>query len=106
MGTEQRTEQRTTLTELRVSGKTPSKSLADSVTSYIRDGVENIALVAIGHNALGQAIKAVPIVNGHLAPRGIMFSILPMFDEREIEDDDGVKVLRTAVILKLVRVTF
>lgn len=90
--------------EVRVSGKTATRDLAQSIASHIRDG-KTVVLVAIGHNAIGQAVKAVPVVNGFLAPRGIVFSILPVFEEREIEDD-GVVVTRTAMLMKLVRYSF
>lgn len=90
--------------ELRVAGSTATKELAAAIASHIREG-RNVTLVAIGHHAVGQAVKAVPILNGHLAAKGWVFSILPAFEDRQVKDGD-VTVPRTVLLLRLVRYSF
>lgn len=90
--------------ELRVAGSTPTKELAGAISSHIREG-KIVTLVAIGHHAMGQAVKSVPIVNQHLAAKGWVFTILPAFNERQVKED-GREVKRTVILLKLVRYEF
>lgn len=97
------TDQKNESHEMRVAGDTPSKLLADSITSHIREG-KDVTLVCIGHQAVGQAVKAVPIVNSHLVQKGWLYSIFPAFTERTIKDEQtGAQVKRTAMLLHLVR---
>lgn len=91
--------------EVRVSGHTPSPDLAKSIASHIRNG-KSVVLVAIGHNAIGQAVKAVPVLNGFLAARGQMFSIMPTFETREIKDEHNTTSSCTVMLLKLIQYTF
>ncbi len=90
--------------ELRVAGSTATKDLAAAVTSHIREG-RQVTLVAIGHHAVGQAVKSVPIVNSHLAAKGWVFSIMPSFEDRQVHDGK-VTVPRTVLLLRLVKYVF
>lgn len=54
---------------------------------------------AIGAGAVNQAIKAVAIARGFLAPAGIEVAIVPSFKEQEL---DGK--LTTAMALEVVRI--
>jgi len=97
-----------TYVELKVAGTTGARELAKAITSHMREG-KKIILIAIGNQAVGQAVKAVPIVNGNLAPKGVLYAILPSFDDREVKDmdDPGIStVTRTVMVLKLINVGY
>lgn len=86
-----------------VSGVTNPKALAGSIAAEFRNG-NDVSLHAIGHQAVGQAVKAVPIATTYLVAQGIVLTILPSFEDREIESeqDPAVKVTRTVLRLRLV----
>ncbi len=87
--------------DLFVSSSTPVQELAKAIASRLRQGRE-IVMLAIGHQAVGQAVKAVPIVNGWFASNGVIYDIRPSFELRHIKDGDQT-VERTAMRMKLVR---
>lgn len=99
---------------IQVRGTTNCKALAGSIAEEYRQAVDpklsgevkapNISLHAIGHQAVGQAIKAVPIANGHLAPRGVQLTILPSFEDKQVpsELDPATSVTRTVMRLRLI----
>jgi stage V sporulation protein SpoVS len=98
------------ITELRVAASTPPKDLAGSIIYLLNDN-KQIRLSAIGHQSVGQAIKAIPIVNSYTAAQGYVISIFPYFelmkvkirdteDERNREPEE-----RTVMMLKLVKVS-
>src|SRR4051812_7565771 len=60
--------------ELRIAGVTPPKDLAGSIAFKLEQGM-NVALVAIGHQAVGQAIKAIPILNGMTIAHGYVIAV-------------------------------
>ena len=94
------------LVELKVAGGTSPKELAKAITSNIRSGMQ-VALVGIGHHALGQALKSVPIVNGNLASKGLVYTIFPSFEDRPVKDDSSdQEVIRTVLVLRLLRYKF
>lgn len=84
-------------TELRVAGSTGPRDLAMSIASTLRTG-KKVTLVALGANAVSQAIKSVPIVNGFFASKGFVFVVLPILEDRMT--DEGIK---TVQLMKLVR---
>ncbi len=76
---------------LRVSTHSKAKALAGALAAVIRkNGV--VEMQAVGAGAVNQAVKAVAIARGYVAPNGINLVIVPMFSEIEI---DGEK--RTAI---------
>lgn len=79
---------------LKVSSKSNPNSVAGAIAASIKD--YNVAeLQAIGAGALNQAIKAIAIARGFVAPSGIDLICIPAFAEVEIEGDDrtGIKLL-------------
>lgn len=99
-------EREVNLVELRVAGTTNTKELAKAVSSNIREG-KQVVLVGIGANAMAQAIKCVPIVNGNLASKGLMYTILPAYEDRPVRDEESDEpVVRTVLVMRLVRYTF
>jgi stage V sporulation protein S len=76
---------------LKVSANSKTKSLAGALAAVIRaEGV--VELQAIGAGAVNQAIKAVAIARGYVAPNGIDLIMIPAFVELIIDDEE-----RTAI---------
>ncbi len=101
----------TQLKTIQVASTTPPRPLAGSITEEVRQAIEsvpqrvpNISLHAIGHQAIGQAIKSIPIANGFLGSKGLVLLVLPTFEDRTVADeDDATKtVVRTVMRMKLV----
>ncbi len=90
--------------ELRVGGGTAPKSLAGSIANNLNEG-KTVSLTAIGHQAIGQAIKAVGIANSYVASHGYQLAVYPSFEVKHIDSGDGLTQLeRTAMVLLLVKV--
>lgn len=73
---------------LKVSAKTNPNSLAGAIASTFREEGK-VELDCIGAGALNQAIKAVAIARGFVAPVGIDLIVIPAFHTTEI--DGGTK---------------
>lgn len=78
---------------LKVSSKSKSTSVAGALAGVIREK-GTCELQSIGAGALNQAVKAVAIARGIVAPAGIDLVCIPAFKEIQIE---GVE--RTAIRL-------
>lgn len=78
---------------LKVSGKSNPNSVAGALAGVIRE--KNCAEIqTIGAGALNQAIKAVAIARGFVAPSGIDLICIPAFTDVTIEGEE-----RTAIKL-------
>ena len=78
---------------LRVSAKSKANTVAGAVAGVIRDqGI--VELQTVGAGALNQAVKAIAIARGFLAPSGVDLMCIPSFSDIEI---DGAE--RTAIRL-------
>lgn len=92
---------------VQVSSTTNPKALAGSIAAEFRQAHDEkkpyptISIHAMGHGAAGQAIKAVPIVNGLLAPKGIILTVLPSFEDKEMEDESNPAVKATRTVLRM-----
>ncbi len=76
---------------LRVSSDSRPKSVAGALAAVIRE--EGRAEVqGVGAGAINQAVKAIAIVRGFVAPNGIDLISIPAFAEIEIDGDE-----RTAI---------
>lgn len=78
---------------LKVSAKSSPNLVAGALAGVIRE-TGRAELQTIGAGALNQAVKAVAIARGFLAPSGIELVCIPSFTEITIEDD-----VRTAIKL-------
>lgn len=78
---------------LRVSTKSQPKSVAGAIAAMIND-YHKAEIIAVGAGAVNQAIKAVAITRGFMAPRGIDLVVIPAFANVDI---DGVT--RTSIKL-------
>ena len=83
--------------KLRVSSRSNPNSVAGAITGAVREH-KNVIVTVIGAGAVNQAIKAIAIANGYLAPNGIRLSIVPGFKIVEVNGEN-----RTAINLELRR---
>lgn len=78
---------------LKVSSKSIPNSVAGAVAGIVRDkGI--VEVQAVGAGATNQAIKAVAIARGYLAPMGVDLVCTPAFANVVIENEE-----RTAIKL-------
>ncbi len=78
---------------LKVSSRSIPNSVAGAIASVVRE--ENaVEVQAIGAGAANQAIKAIAIARGYLAPVGIDLICIPTFANITIDGED-----RTAIKL-------
>ena len=76
---------------LKVSSNSDPKSVAGALAAVLRE--ENKAEIqAIGAGAVNQAVKAIAISRGYVAPNGMDLIMIPAFTEIEIDDEE-----RTAI---------
>lgn len=78
---------------LKVSAKSKPNSVAGALANVLReDG--NAELQAIGAGAINQAVKAIAIARGFVAPSGVDLVCIPAFTDIIIESEE-----RTAIKL-------
>lgn len=76
---------------LKVSAKSEPKSVAGALAAAIKE--KDVAEVqAVGAGAVNQAIKAIAITRGFVAPNGVDLVTVPAFSEVNIEGEE-----RTAI---------
>lgn len=78
---------------LRVSTKSNPNSVAGALAGVLREK-GTAELQAVGAGALNQAVKAVAIARGFVAPSGIDLVCVPAFADMEIDGEE-----RTAIKL-------
>ena len=78
---------------LKVSSKSNPNSVAGALANVFRSN-GNVEIQAVGAGALNQAIKAITIARGFLAPSGKNIVCIPAFTDIEIEGEE-----RTAIKL-------
>ena len=78
---------------LRVSTKSNTNSVAGALAGVLREK-GTAELQAVGAGALNQAVKAVAIARGFVAPSGIDLVCVPAFADIEIDGEE-----RTAIKL-------
>lgn len=79
---------------LKVSSKSNPNSVAGALANAFRErGL--VEIQAIGAGALNQAVKAVAIARGFVAPAGVDLVCIPAFAEVEVEGEDrtGIKLI-------------
>ena len=80
---------------LKVSSKSNPNSVAGAIAGVLRER-GNAEIQAIGAGALNQAIKAIAIARGFVAPSGVDLVFIPAFTEILINNEE-----RTAIKLIL-----
>jgi stage V sporulation protein SpoVS/cold shock CspA family protein len=89
--------------ELRVASATAPRELAGSIALNVLKG-KTVKLLAIGHGAVAQAIKAVPIASERTIANGFLLAIVPSFDTKNIAAPDEVEVERTLTVMQIIKV--
>ena len=72
---------------LKVSSRSTPNSVAGAIAGVIRDKGE-VEVQAVGAGASNQALKAIAIARGYLAPVGIDLICIPAFANVVIDGDD------------------
>lgn len=76
---------------LKVSAHSQPKSVAGALAAVLRDNL-TAEVQAVGAGAVNQAVKAIAITRGFVAPNGIDLVVVPAFSEISIEGEE-----RTAI---------
>lgn len=76
---------------IKVSAQSKPKSVAGALAAVLRDR-QTAEVQAVGAGAVNQAIKAIAIARGFVAPNGIDLVCIPAFSEIDIEGEE-----RTAI---------
>lgn len=79
---------------LRVSSSSSPNSLAGAIAGLIKENGK-VEMQAIGAGAINQAVKAVAIARGFVAPTGVELSCMPAFTEIMINNEQktGIRFL-------------
>ena len=78
---------------MKVSAKSNPNSVAGALAGAIREEGK-AEIQAIGAGALNQAVKAIAIARGFIAPQGVDLIVIPAFIDIEIDSEE-----RTAIKL-------
>lgn len=76
---------------LKVSAQSQPKSVAGALAAVLRDN-NSAEIQAVGAGAVNQAVKAIAITRGFVAPNGIDLIAVPAFSEVSIDGEE-----RTAI---------
>lgn len=82
---------------LLVSSKSSPRSIAGAIAYSIMES-DNVIIKVVGAGALNQAVKAIIIARGYVAPTGYNLSCVPSFCD--VETEDGTKTGITLVVHK------
>lgn len=72
---------------LKISTKSNPNSVAGAIAGLIKEK-ETVEMQTIGAGALNQAVKAIAIARGFVAPSGIDLVCIPAFTEAQIEGEE------------------
>ena len=79
---------------LKVSANSQPKSAAGAIAAVMREGCSGVQ--ALGAGAVNQAVKAIAIARGYVAPNGIDLICIPAFAKISIDGEE-----RTAIKFQL-----
>ena len=79
---------------LKISSKSNPNAVAGAIAELLKEN-SKIEMQAIGAGAVNQAVKAVAIARGFIAPMGVDLVCIPAFAEVEVEGEDrtGIKFI-------------
>ena len=79
---------------LKISSKSNPNSVAGAIAGLVKE-VDRAEMQAIGAGALNQAVKAVAIARGFVAPAAVDLVCIPAFAEVVVEGTDrtGIKLI-------------
>ena len=79
---------------IKVSSKSVSQKVAGSIANSFREGATGVEIQTVGAGAVNQAIKAISIARGFVAPLGMNLICTPAFYDVMIDGKE-----KTAIIL-------
>ena len=84
---------------LKVSSKSNPSKVAGAIAGIFRDGKNDLEIHTIGAGSLNQAIKAVAIARGYVAPSGKDLIVVPAFSDILIDGEEktAIKLIVKAV---------
>ena len=79
---------------LKISSTSNPNSVAGAIAGLVKE-TSRAEIQAIGAGALNQAVKAVAIARGFVAPSGVDLVCIPAFAEVQIEGEDrtGIRLI-------------
>lgn len=79
---------------LKVSSSSHPKSVAGAIAAILRNN-DVAEIFTIGAGAVNQAVKAIAIARGYVAPNGIELVCIPAFSQAEVEGEmkTGIKFI-------------
>jgi stage V sporulation protein S len=80
--------------QFKVSSKSNPGMVAGAIAGTLREG-KDVEVSSIGAGAVNQAVKAVAIARGFVAPQGIDITCIPAFFTIEIDGEErtGIKLI-------------
>ncbi|MGM9834775.1 MAG: stage V sporulation protein S [Bacilli bacterium] len=76
---------------LKVSSSSNPSKVAGALANVIREN-SSVELQAVGAGALNQAIKAIIICRGFIAPSGVNLVVIPSFNDIEIQGEQKTAI--------------
>ena len=77
---------------IKVSSKSISQKVAGSIANSFREGCNKIEMQTVGAGAVNQAIKAISIARGYVAPLGINLVCTPAFYDVMIDNREKTAI--------------
>ena len=79
---------------LKISSKSNPNSVAGAIAGLVKES-NHAEMQAIGAGALNQAVKAVAIARGFVAPTGVDLVCIPAFADVQVEGENrtGIKLI-------------
>ena len=79
------------MSTLRVSTSSKPNSVAGAIAGVVREN-RNVEIQAMGAGATNQAVKAIAIARGYLAPMGMDIICIPAFDNVMIDGEEKTAI--------------
>ena len=77
---------------IKVSSKSISQKVAGSIANSFREGSKGVEIQTVGAGAINQAIKAVSIARGFVAPLGMNLICTPAFYDVVIDEKEKTAI--------------
>ncbi len=77
---------------IKVSSKSISQKVAGSIANSFREGCSEVEIQTVGAGAVNQAIKAISIARGFVAPLGMNLMCTPAFYDVVIEGKEKTAI--------------
>ena len=77
---------------IKVSSKSVSQKVAGSIASSFKEGSSEVEVQTIGAGAVNQAIKAISIARGFVAPLGMNLVCIPAFYDVMIDGKEKTAI--------------